>query len=955
MKNKLFLLFVLLLFATRVSAQVFVLADSYQSSTVTAGVTVVDSLTNEPMQFASVYLVPVKDTIITHFALTDKDGKAELKKAVKMGYVAHVEMTGYKPWSKTLYFRNTEENIGVVRMQEDRTMLDAASVTAAAVPVVVLQDTIIYNAAAFRSGEFDMLGDLLKKMPGIEVGEDGSVKVNGEIVKKITVGGKTFFFDDPSAAVNNLPARIVDKVKVLDKDTDKSEATGIEEKEKVMDIELKEEFKKGFFGNATVTGGGSIPGNNDSESPLVQDYPFLYNTNVLAAAYNEDTQLTALVNSHNLNDGYMAVSGPDDMNGLSNHSQAGVNLNTDKIKGVEVGASVNYKNTYTDSRTYSEKTTFRSGQPDLLTTNANNGWSNKDAVSARLELKNTNRKKFAFNLKPAVSYTRTRKATDRFAVNADTDTLNTSDAHTSAESDQMRASVDAGATVKNLGKPKRNLNFDLGCSSSRGNADSREFSLTEYRNDKPDMVKDLCYDSRSRADSYNVGVGYTEPFGKFWSVHASVFHDRDRSLRVKDAFNADGSVNDYYSSSSDNLYMRYGAGTRAQFKKDKTLVQAGFNAQSILNETVSRSYGIETESGMGDWMLKFSPSFRFKYNNKKGFAAEIEYYLNTNQPSGSYIQPALDISSPTSISVGNSFLRPSFDHRIMATLKKSNMQNHSFFLMYLTGGLEDGGIVYSSWFDGNGIHYSVPVNSLTDNLSGSAHVTGGFKLDKDAHWNFQFSFAGSGSRNGSFQNVAPREGIDVDEFRYDSFISEFWGGDGGNRFYSGESGFAESITKNNIINANIGLFYKNDWLETMIFQTANHSESSCSLSDKANTDTWNWSSLFSATVSTRHAWEISGNCIYEWFRGYSAGFGDPRTMLGFSVRKSVKALSFELKVHDLLNQSQYKGHRATENYVVDSYHITLGRYVAASVKFNFGKMNASNSKTAQKAARELSW
>ena len=955
MKNKHALIFIFLFFAVRVSAQVFVIADSYQSSTVTAGVTVVDSLTNEPMQFASVYLVPVKDTIITHFALTDKDGRAELKKAVKMGYVAHVEMTGYKPWTKTFYFRKSWEDIGVVRMQEDRKMLEAASVTAAATPVMVMQDTIIYSAAAFRSGEFDMLGDLLKKMPGVEVGEDGSVKVNGETVKKITVGGKTFFFDDPSTAVNNLPARIVDKVKVLDKNTDKAEATGIEEKEKVMDIELKEEFKKGFFGNAKLTGGGSIPGNKDNESPLVQDYPFLYDANVLAAAYNEDTQLTALVNSHNLNDRYAAVSGPDDMRGLYNHSQAGINLNTGKIKGVEVGASVNYKNTYTDSRTYSEKTTFRNGQPDLHTTNANNGWSNKDAVSARLELKNTNRKKFAFNLKPAVSYTRTRKATDRFAVNADTDTLNTSDAHTSAESDQMRASIDAGATFKNLGKPKRNLNFDFGGSFSLGNADSREFSLTDYRSDKPDLVKDLSYDSRSRADSYNVGIGYTEPFGKFWSVHASVFHDRDRSLRVKDAFNTDGSVNDYYSSSSDNLYMRYGAGARAQYKKNKTLVQAGFNAQSILNETVSRSYGIETESGMGDWMLKLSPSFKFRYSNKQGFSTIVEYYLNTNQPSGSFIQPTLDISSPTSISVGNSFLRPSFRHDVMAQIQKSDFENNSFILLYLTGGLGDGDIVYSRWFDGNGIQYSVPVNSLTDDLSGTAYITGGFKLDKDAHWNFQFGFADGGNRSGSFQNVAPREGIDLDKFRYDSFISEFWGDDGGKRFYSGESGFAESITKNNFINAHIALSYKNDWLETWITQGSVHSVSSCSLSDKANTNTWDWWSRLSATVTTRHAWEIYGECSYQWYRGYSAGFGDPRTMVSFSISKSVKAVSFELKGYDLLNQSQYKNHSATENYVMDSYYITLGRYVAASVKFNFGKMNAKNSNAAQKAARDMNW
>ena len=106
-----------------------------------------------------------------------------------------------------------------------------------------------------------MLEDLLKRMPGMEVAQDGSVKVNGEKVDKITVGGRTFFFNEPSLAVKNLPAKIVDKIRVIDKDKEDASFTGISSKNdkvKVMDVQLKEEYKKGWFGNAKAGGGSTL-------------------------------------------------------------------------------------------------------------------------------------------------------------------------------------------------------------------------------------------------------------------------------------------------------------------------------------------------------------------------------------------------------------------------------------------------------------------------------------------------------------------------------------------------------------------------------------------------------------------------------------------------------------------------------------------------------------------------
>ena len=188
-----------------------------------------DSKSEEPVAWASVYLIPENDTTITHFALSDTKGDVELKEVPVGRYELNAEMIGYHPYKKVYNIKHNWEgfDLGVIKMEENAEYLDAASVSAVGNAITVKQDTIEYNASSFKVGEGAMLEDLLKKMPGMEIGEDGSVSVNGEKVNKITVGGKTFFFDDPNAALKNLPAKIVDKVKVIDKTKDEAQGTAI--------------------------------------------------------------------------------------------------------------------------------------------------------------------------------------------------------------------------------------------------------------------------------------------------------------------------------------------------------------------------------------------------------------------------------------------------------------------------------------------------------------------------------------------------------------------------------------------------------------------------------------------------------------------------------------------------------------------------------------------------------
>ena len=179
--KKILSLFVLLFVNSLAAlAQVFILNDNvFQGRMSEIKTMVLDSLTNEPVAFASVYVIPSKDTTITNFTLTDAKGEAKLDEVPFGSYVFHVEMMGYKPFVKERFFREEQVDMGTIRLQQDELFLQAATITDIGNPIVVKQDTVEFNASSFRVGANAMLKDLLQRMPGMEITEDGKVKFNG--------------------------------------------------------------------------------------------------------------------------------------------------------------------------------------------------------------------------------------------------------------------------------------------------------------------------------------------------------------------------------------------------------------------------------------------------------------------------------------------------------------------------------------------------------------------------------------------------------------------------------------------------------------------------------------------------------------------------------------------------------------------------------------------------------
>src|SRR5574344_3017063 len=170
------------------SAQVISRNMPYVTSTVV--VKVLDSTSRKPISYASVFLVPQKDSIISHFTLSDTTGVARINEVTKGEYLLNIQMMGYKPIQKSFYARRYIEDLGKFYLAIDEKMLKAATVTATANPITIKKDTIEYNAASFLPSKNAMLGDLLKRIPGIDVSNDGMVQVNVETISKITVNGK---------------------------------------------------------------------------------------------------------------------------------------------------------------------------------------------------------------------------------------------------------------------------------------------------------------------------------------------------------------------------------------------------------------------------------------------------------------------------------------------------------------------------------------------------------------------------------------------------------------------------------------------------------------------------------------------------------------------------------------------------------------------------------------------
>ena len=324
-----------------------------QNKVITVSGRVIESDSQEPAAQATVQLLSLPDSAYAAGIASSNKGWFTLPKVKAGKYILKVSYIGFRTKFVPVQLSNnvTEKKMGNISLDPDAVMLGEAVITAEAPPVTVKADTTEYSAAAYPVPEGSMLEDLVKKIPGAEVSDEGKITINGKEIKKIMVDGKEFFSDDPKVSMKNLPANMIEKVKAYDKKSDMARITGIDDgdEEPVLDLTVKKGMKKGWIGNL-IAGYGS------------QDR---YEGGVMISRFKDDASLSIIGSANNTNnkgfsefgDAGQGLGGGNAGSGITTAQSLGINFAKD-TKKLQVGGNVQYGHSNNDARRKSSSETF---------------------------------------------------------------------------------------------------------------------------------------------------------------------------------------------------------------------------------------------------------------------------------------------------------------------------------------------------------------------------------------------------------------------------------------------------------------------------------------------------------------------------------------------------------------------------------------------------------------------
>ena len=933
-----------------------------------------DAGSGEPVGYATASLTVKGEKSASKYVLTDGEGNASLAKVRKGTYILKAELMGYKTYEKELLVEKNV-NLGDIKMEEDVKVLDAASVSAVGNPIIVKKDTIEYTASSFKTSDNDMLEDLLKKLPGVEVASDGSITANGETIKKITIYGKTYFLDDPQLASKNLPAKMIEKVKVVEKKSDQAIFTGIDDgnEETIIDLSVYKGMMNGWFGNLSAGGGHDVPDPgyyNDEHTFLKEGWR--YQGAGMIGNFKEDSQISIILNANNTNNrGFYDMAGSmmqgmrgggggmgrgmggfGGGNGETTSWMGGLNGSFDLFDGaMELAGNYLYNGSERVVEEESSKVTYMENGSRLL--NDNSGYSTTGSQGHRFGIRMDHEfsKNTSLLFEPQVnfgsgSFSEYSDFSTKTAMGADTTFTNRG--FTNSFGDNRNWSTSGRLLFRQrLGKAGRTLSLNMNYSFSYNDMDSWNQSNTQtdvnadglYEND----IVDQFYKQNSRSSSVSGRLVYTEPLTQYLFLEGSYQYSWSSSKSIKDAFNGidsrdEGNVitqdgydmanpDPTYSSSILNRNINHQAGVTISWQKDNINAQIGMRAlpQNTFNETNGETYRND--------VVNWSPTARIRYSFSDYTNMMFNYNGRSSQPSTSQLMPVPDNTNPLNISLGNPYLKPYFNHSARLNFGYTNRQSFTSVHTDFSGGMVQEAITNAQWYDKSGVQYSIPVNGPgTGNVSGRVMVNSPIgKSDfsimsmTNARYNQSTSYIGTGSLDSDKYYDAGKA-----EFNYELFNADF-----------PDLGNTDAFTVNKIRSMNLSqmlrLTYRNDFVELVAGGRTNLSKSWYTLESANQNATWNNNVSFEMNWTLPFGMNLIGDLNYNWYNGYTTQ-QEPEFIINAEITQLLfkKTCTLALRAYDILNQAKNLSVTDASNYHQEVRNNTLGRYVVLSFTYRFG-------------------
>lgn len=879
-----------------------------QNKVITVSGRVVEADTKEPVEMATVQLLHLPDSAQAAGITTQQKGAFILPKVKAGKYLLRVSYIGFITQNIPLQLSDKvpAKNVGTIALESDAVMLAEAVITAEAPQVTVVEDTLMYNSSAYRTPEGAMLEELVKKLPGAEIDEDGNVKINGKEVKKIMVDGKEFFGGDVKTGLKNLPVNMIDKLKTYDKKSDLARITGIDdgEEETVLDLKVKKGMNQGWFGNADVAAGTEKR----------------YSGNLMLNRFVDKTQFSLIGGANNVNDqGFSGGGGGPRWrrnDGLNATKTIGINFATETSK-LETGGSARYNYKSTDVSNVNSSERFLSNGNSFSNSNTLNRNKALDFnADFRLEWKPDTMTNIIF--RPYVSYGKTDRNSGSYSgtfnedpfnlISNPNDYLNFDDID---ENDPLRSirvnatnsnsmsdgnSLSANASLqfnRKLNNRGRNITFR----GTFGYGDNENNQYTEYETRYYQILNSLGQDSVEYRNqyiatptenfNYSARFTYSEPIGRSTFLQFSYNFQYKYSKSNKGTYDLldypdwvlgtlpDGYQSHYVDSLSKDAEYRYynhdiTAGLR--FIREKYQLSTGLSLQP---QNSKLSYK------RGDYMIdttrtvfNFAPNVDFRYRFSKVSQLRFTYRGRASQPSMENLLPITDNSNPLNIRVGNPGLKPSFTHSMRMFYNTYNAEKQRGIMGHANFSLTQNSISNSTEY----VEQTGGTISKPENINGN--------------WN---AFAMFG-----FNTALKNKKFTINTFTrasYDNRVDFLFDRD-------------QNVNEKNkstalSLNENLNGAYRNDWFELSLNGSMGYVFERNELRPERNQQPYNFSYGASTNITLPWRMTLSTNIANNSRRGYSDESMNRNELiwnaqLAQTFLKGAATVSFEM--YDILKQ-----------------------------------------------------
>lgn len=904
-----------------------------QSSTYAVKGVIVDSAQGSPLVMATVYMKDLRDSILLGYALTDTKGAFEVKDIPRDSAARfRIFYTGYSHYTRILKAVTPDVvDLGRIPLSMNAHELGTVTVTGEKPPIAIRGDTIEFNASSFKTRPNSVLSDLLKKLPGVDVDENGKVTANGKPVDKIMLDGKAFFGNDPKIAMQNLPSAIVDKVQITDTKTTEEEITGdpASGNTKTINLTIKKGMDHGYFGRA-YAGYGTAKH---------------YDASALVNYFRGKERITVLGASNNINkvgftpDEAATMMGPDSRvfvnsssgtmtaGGMNFGGGSGINKNT--TGGLDYGndfgghTSVNGSYFYGDVDNQNDVQTSRQNiLPDSLfyyqSDSRSRDVNQSHRINVSVKYKDSS---WRITYQPYLGLSEENGTTQSRAtstgakgnlINQSTSLYTTHETTT-----HFRNSLNIYRTFKQKGQ-------FLGAYFFGDNNNTQNKNYNQYRNlfydgSSPQDSANQFINARASKDQYYGAIAFRQPLTKDLSLQLLYNLNVQHGLTDKQTLDYDPVKGAYldldstYSSKFRSNVSTQAPSAELIFKPDSGRWYFGLSANIFFIGLHHYSY--TQDVSFDQHQVYFIPriSIRRQFKNKGSLNAS--YYANVRQPSVSQLLPITDNKNSLYQVRGNPDLKPALMRNASLGYSFYDPSSGNNLWFSLNYGSEKDAITSITSYDEH-LRQLTTYTNVNNNDNWSAYLSlSKTKKKKDYHWQVKLETDASMGDNHAFVNKVP-------------YTSRSYNLTARPMITYGYKDLFE-------INPSFRFDYQFNRYD---IEALTNRKNTMYQAGASGTLYWPSRLTWTTDLDYTHNSDVAP--------GFSKGYWLWNASAGFDFMKDKRA-TLEFSVYDLLDQNQTVRRSITDTYIQDTQTMMLQRYFMIKLIYNLRKQDKKKEKSKQ--------